>query len=52
MSDKRSFSRNSKVVVENSGLALLVWFLAYVLFWDFDAYGIDLYDAMMQALTF
>ena len=43
-------SGERKVLIQNSGLAFFTWAMLFVLFWDFGE--IDLYDAIIQALTF
>ena len=45
------FVSEKKTVVENTGLIFFTWAMLFVLFWDFND-GIDLYDALIQALTF
>lgn len=45
------FASERKTVVENTGLVFFTWSMLVVLFWDFNE-GIDLYDAIIQALTF
>ena len=45
------FSGEKKTVIDNSGLVFFTWAILFVLFWDFND-DIDLYDAIIQALTF
>ena len=44
------FGNEKKTVVENTGLIFFTWAMLFVLFWDFGE--IDLYDAIIQSLTF
>jgi len=43
-------NNEKKMVVENTGLIFFTWAMLFVLFWDFNE--IDLYDAIIQSLTF
>ena len=43
-------SGNERQVVHNSGLHFFTWSMLFVLFYDFG--DIDLYDALIQRLTF
>ena len=45
-------SEKKEITVSNPQLSMIVLILLVVLFYNFDGYDIDLYDAIMTRLTF
>ena len=46
MSEKR------EVTIQNPQISMIVLIALFVLFYNFDGYDIDLYDAILSSLTF
>ena len=45
-------SEKKEITVSNPQLSMIVLIALFVLFYNFDGYDIDLYDAIMTRLTF